>query len=85
MSLKENSELILLLTNVWFMLLGLCGIIGGFVVTIDLARSYIENLGIGAMKVMVSFLVLGFWLIIWYTLMRLTLVSNLSELKADNS
>lgn len=70
-----------IITIIWFVLLGLCGIIAVLVVPISPEGSFLVTLGIGGLKVILGGVLLLFWLLSWYKLMELLLVYELQKNK----
>lgn len=66
-----------ILTSVWLMLLGLCGIIGAMIVEIEIRHSYVAIILEGILKVVASFILIMIWLAIWIHLMKMTLAHEL--------
>ncbi len=77
--IKNLSSINSILSSVWLMLLGLCGIIGAMIVDINISGSYFAIILAGAMKVAASFLLILIWLAIWIHLMNMTLAHELNK------
>lgn len=77
--LKNLSSINSILSSVWLMLLGLCGIIGAMIVDIHITGSYFAVILAGALKVLASFILIAIWLAIWIHLMNMTLAHELDK------
>ncbi|RMG33890.1 MAG: hypothetical protein D6732_11215 [Methanobacteriota archaeon] len=77
--IRNLSSINSILSSVWLMLLGLCGIIGAMIVDINITGSYFAIVTAGVLKVAASFLLILIWLAIWIHLMNMTLAHELDK------
>ncbi len=77
--LSQLKSMHSIIFSVWLMLLGLCGIIGGMIVHIDTSQNYFFQIASAVFKVFASFVLILVWLVIWFHLMKMTLIYEMND------
>lgn len=77
-SILNPEPLYMVITTVWLVLIGLCGIIALLVVPINYA-SIEYSILISALKVIAAGIAIAIWLITWYRLLGIILIYKMSK------